>query len=603
MHRTLIRVMALTALGVIAGASEARAQTTGFSVNHFDPSERGSEWFALDTLDIRGHVRPAIGVVGEWAYRPLVVTNSDGKILRSIVRDQGVAHIGASLVLWERLRLGLDVPVQVYADGHAAQVNGIVYPPPANSTAMGDIRLALDARIFGAYGGPIVGALGVQVFFPTGDAASYAGDGNVRVAPHLLLAGDLGPFVYGAKLGANIRGIDETYGGTQVASDVSFGASAGFRVADKKLVVGPEIFGHSVVQNSSFFTSKATPVEGLFGMHYTIGDAFRAGAGVGTGLTAGYGAPVFRGILSVEWVPPPPKSEPPPDRDGDHVLDAEDACPDVPGIRTNDPKTNGCPAPADRDGDGIMDSDDACPDIAGVQTDDPKTNGCPSDRDHDGIADALDACPDVAGVKSDDPKTNGCPPDRDHDGILDSEDACPDVAGVRTSDPKTNGCPADPDRDKDGIKNEVDACPDEPGKPDPDPKRNGCPKAFVKEGQIRILDQVKFKTNSAQILPGKDSEEVLEAVVSVINAHPEIKGIRVEGHTDNKGTAALNKKLSAARAASVVKWLTGHGIDKSRLTSEGFGPDRPIEPNDTEEGRKQNRRVEFHIQGASDTTK
>jgi outer membrane protein OmpA-like peptidoglycan-associated protein len=57
----------------------------------------------------------------------------------------------------------------------------------------------------------------------------------------------------------------------------------------------------------------------------------------------------------------------------------------------------------------------------------------------------------------------------------------------------------------------------------------------------------------------------------------------------------MNRKLSADRAASVVKWLTKNGIDKARLTSQGFGPDRPIADNTTEEGRRNNRRVEFHI--------
>jgi len=118
----------------------------------------------------------------------------------------------------------------------------------------------------------------------------------------------------------------------------------------------------------------------------------------------------------------------------------------------------------------------------------------------------------------------------------------------------------------------------------------------VQAGQIKILDQVKFKTGSAEILPGKDSQEVLMAVLDVLKAHSEIKAVRVEGHTDNKGGAALNKKLSASRAASVVKWLVAHGIEKEKLTSEGFGPDRPLESNDTEAGRQQNRRVEFHIE-------
>ena len=152
------------------------------------------------------------------------------------------------------------------------------------------------------------------------------------------------------------------------------------------------------------------------------------------------------------------------------------------------------------------------------------------------------------------------------------------------------------DKDKDGVKDDVDACPDEPGPADPDPKRNGCPKAFISQGQIKILDQVKFKTGSALIEAGRDSEEVLEAVQSVMKAHPEIKHLRIEGHTDKTGSAALNKKLSADRAASVKTWLVKHGIEAGRLSSAGFGPDKPIDTNETEQGRKNNRRVEFHIE-------
>ncbi len=202
----------------------------------------------------------------------------------------------------------------------------------------------------------------------------------------------------------------------------------------------------------------------------------------------------------------------------------------------------------------------------------------------------------MPGVRTNDPKTNGCPPppsDRDKDGIPDAEDACPDVPGVHTDDPKTNGCPPDPDRDKDGIKNEDDACPDVPGVPDPDPKKNGCPKAQIVHGQIQILEQVKFATGSAVIL--KESDGLLTAVAKVLTDHPEITKLRVEGHTDNVGGKGYNQGLSNARAASVMAWLVKHGIDKNRLTSQGFGMDKPIDTNATEAGRKNNRRVEFHI--------
>ena len=260
-------------------------------------------------------------------------------------------------------------------------------------------------------------------------------------------------------------------------------------------------------------------------------------------------------------------------------------------MRTSNPKTNGCPA--DRDGDGVPDSTDACPAVAGVATTDPATNGCPPDADHDGVPDAEDACPDVAGVRTADPKTNGCPSDRDKDTVPDAEDACPDVAGVRTSDPKTNGCPPDPDRDHDGIPNDLDACPDAPGKPNADPKKNGCPLAFVQGSRIRITDQVKFRTDSAELDP--IGEPVLVAVAKILTEHPEITLLRVEGHTDFIGGPEHNQKLSIDRASSVVTWLVNHGVDNSRLVSQGFGMTRPLVSNSDEAGRQQNRRVELHI--------
>ena len=105
---------------------------------------------------------------------------------------------------------------------------------------------------------------------------------------------------------------------------------------------------------------------------------------------------------------------------------------------------------------------------------------------------------------------------------------------------------------------------------------------------------MKFATSSAAIVPGKDSQDVLQAVEKILEEHPEIK-VRIEGHTDNVAWPELNRTLSKHRAESVVNWLVKHGIDAGRLTTQGFGPDRPIDNNKTDEGRKNNRRVEFHI--------
>ncbi|HEX3769988.1 MAG TPA: OmpA family protein [Polyangiaceae bacterium] len=426
--------------------------------------------------------------------------------------------------------------------------------------------------MLGSYGDAFTLAFGAQVFIPSGAQDQDLGDGSVRLIPHFLLAGDLGPIAYAAHVGFEYRALDEAFAGTSLGSEVVFGVAAGLHVADRKLMIGPELYGSTVVTNGdAAFARKTTPLELMLGGHYLIGSAVRIGAGVAPGLTRGFGEPAVRYVADLEFAPQPP----PPDRDNDGILDADDACPDEAGVATDDPKTNGCPpAPP------------------------PPPPPPPADRDHDGVPDDDDACPDVAGVATDDPKTNGCPPDKDGDGIIDSEDACPDVAGVKTDDPKTNGCPPDPDRDKDGIPNADDACPDAPGPKNADPKKNGCPAAAVVGKQIIIREQVKFRTGSAVILAA--SNEILSAVIGVLDGHPEITHVRIEGHTDNVGAKAMNQTLSEKRAASVVAWLTKHGIQPARLSSQGFGMDRPIDSNETPEGRQNNRRVEFHIE--NDTT-
>jgi OmpA-OmpF porin, OOP family len=575
---------------VLGSAQPASAQASGFALSRFDPSERGSEWFVLDSLDLRGHMRPAIGVVGDWAYKPLVVYNPDGSERSALVEHQLITHLGGSLVLWDRIRGSLNLPIAAYQTGESVtRADGTRLGAPG--PAFGDLRAAIDVRILGEHGSAFNSTVGVAVYLPTGSRDNYTSDQTVRMSPRAMVAGDIDIFSYAGRLGFNYRPLTDRFDANPLGSELTIGASAGVRLLDRKLLVGPELYGSTVTDSDSFFERRTTPLEWLLGAHYTVSD-FRVGGGVGTGLTRGWGTPVVRTVLSVEWVPSADK-----DTDGDGIMDREDACPTVPGIRTTNPRTNGCPPPmepaaTDRDGDGILDPVDACPDVPGVASEDPAKHGCPADRDGDGIPDDKDACPDVPGVPSDDPQKHGCPPDRDGDGIPDDVDACPDVPGVRSDDPAKNGCP--PDRDGDGIADPEDACPDVPGPRNEDPKKHGCPEARIEDGQIKILQQVKFKVNSAEIL--RESDPTLIAVATILKDHPDLAKVRVEGHTDNTGKAAYNKQLSNRRAASVVKWLVAYGIDKKRLSSTGLGLERPIDSNATDEGRAQNRRVEFHIE-------
>jgi hypothetical protein len=165
----------------------------------------------------------------------------------------------------------------------------------------------------------------------------------VRLLPELVAGARAGRFQAAAKLGFQYRALEDALNGAAIGSEVVFAVAAGVRVADDRLLLGPELYGSTVVSESgAAFARRTTPIEALFSGHYALPAGWRAHAGVGLGLTQGLGAPAVRVVAGVEWMAALEKA-PPPDRDRDGVVDPEDACPDVPGLR----ELRGCPpAPA-----------------------------------------------------------------------------------------------------------------------------------------------------------------------------------------------------------------------------------------------------------------
>ena len=113
-------------------------------------------------------------------------------------------------------------------------------------------------------------------------------------------------------------------------------------------------------------------------------------------------------------------------------------------------------------------------------------------------------------------------------------------------------------------------------------------------GTTIVLNNIFFDFDKSTLRD--ESFPELERLLKLLNDYPSLK-IEISGHTDNKGTAAYNKTLSEARAKSVVDYLLGKGIKKERLTFVGYGFDKPIATNDTDEGRQMNRRTEFKVTG------
>jgi OOP family OmpA-OmpF porin len=189
--------------------------------------------------------------------------------------------------------------------------------------------------------------------------------------------------------------------------------------------------------------------------------------------------------------------------------------------------------------------------------------------------------------------------DADHDGIPDDEDQCPDVAEDRDGEEDRDGCPEeDLDSDKDGVPDKQDECPDaketinghddEDGCPD-----SGDPRVIYEDGQFKILDHVHFESGSATI--SEESYSLLDQVALTVKANPEVEHVRVEGHTDSKGEADMNRRLSQTRAESVRHYLIDKGVSPNRVRAVGYGEDKPLEEGESDEANAKNRRVEFVV--------
>ena len=205
----------------------------------------------------------------------------------------------------------------------------------------------------------------------------------------------------------------------------------------------------------------------------------------------------------------------PGDGDKDGVTDDLDRCPETPRGEAVD--ANGCPLPKDSDGDGVMDDADKCPDTP--QGEKVDANGCPLPKDSDG------------------------------DGVLDNADKCPNTPRGEKVD--RNGCPLPKDSDGDGVIDDNDKCPGTPAGTKVD--KNGCPQLFEESKATLVLEGVNFETAKAELTPG--AREVLDRVAVSLAAYPEIR-VEVAGHTDNKGSRAL-QRAPVAEARRVRARLPG----------------------------------------------
>ncbi len=238
-----------------------------------------------------------------------------------------------------------------------------------------------------------------------------------------------------------------------------------------------------------------------------------------------------------------------PDTDGDGLSDGDE----VLKYHTN-------PLKADTDGDGLSDGDE----VLKYHTDPLK-----ADTDGDGLSDG----DEVLKYHTDPLKA-----DTDGDGLSDGDEVL-----------KYHTDPLKADTDGGGVNDGVEV---KRGTNPLDPSDDIPKKAEfkVEVGKSIALEGVTFATGSAKLTP--ESEATLEKAYNTLYQNPEVV-VEIQGHTDNVGKRVTNMKLSQARADAVKAWLVAKGVAAERITTKGYGPDKPVALNTTKEGKAKNRRIEF----------
>jgi len=526
----------------------------------------------------------------QWVNDPLVYRTEDGSET-VVVDDVSQLDLLAGYALGP-VRIGVDVPMYLRANG----LEG-------GETGLGDLALDLKGRILADGDAPLGLALGARVGLPTATVATSLGNPGAAIDLGLMADKRFGRTTLLANLGT--RALPETQLENVTLNDqLSYGLGIGLEASDA-LSLSTELVGHGAY--GAWSNPAANPAEILPGF------ALRPGGGdlvvrsaVGLPLSQGIGAPKMRVLLAIALEPPLTR-----DQDGDGLADAEDACPLVPEDFDQYRDDDGCPEPTqltlsfvDSDGTSIFDVTSTVGEATAKGT-------------HEIALDAgsypVDA--EAAGFQ---PHSSMLvlPPGPPYAQTIELQ-MLPGKLVITATGPKGESVPArvvvkgtnydlngvlELQRDPGMVRVDV-AAEGYLSRRLPAELRAGettrvdvvLQKALaeVTRERIDIKESVYFETAKAVIKP--ESYALLDQVATILVDHPEISRLKVEGHTDSRGNASYNLKLSSQRAASVVDYLVKKGVSRDRLASEGYGESKPLDAAENASAWTKNRRVDFFI--------
>ncbi len=588
-----LRALGLGSIAALLLSASPAAAYDGFDVQNLHPNaSQRLNGFGVGSAQIQAARQWELGLMLHYADDLLGIYDGDEQ-KNALVHDQLVTNVLFSVGIADRLEIGFDVPMILRQTGD--NVPNLDFNGHDAGVGIADPRIIPKLQLFNGdtseSPGGVSLALEVGVFLPLGNVDTLQGE-DLRVHPRLLFdVAFAEQFRLMFNAGYMVRTGSGEIANLQVDDVITYGAGI-------DIALGAEKAGHLLLEFEGAVSALADsidreelPIEARIGGRY-IADRVHVGGGFGMGLLRGFGAPDWRFMLEIGV-----SSVGCDDCDEDGVLNANDLCPADAEDHDDFEDTDGCPDP-DNDGDGILDFNDTCPLQAEDNDGFEDADGCPDiDNDGDRIDDEDDDCPDIAEDIDGFEDMDGCPDlDNDGDGVLDIDDDCPDSPEDFDGFEDADGCP-ESDNDRDGMLDADDACPELPEDYDGFEDDDGCPEegeglVSLQCDRIEIAENVYFETSSAEI--EARSFELLNQVATVLRSANQIRRVRVEGHTDDRGSDDSNLTLSQERAESVRTYLENQGV-RTSVDAVGFGETRPIADNDSRSGRAQNRRVEFHI--------
>ena len=538
-------------------------------LQQFRPAAGPADYLNAYSSAVAPHLVPDFGFYLDFADDPLKVPSVNAA-LNAVMENQATLSLMGNLGLFDMFEVGLLLPVTVFqaSDDLSPVLDPDVAGAEVPSWGNNDPRITVKYQLWDLLKDPLGIGFVLNGWVPVGLNDRFTGDQSFSM--EALAVGEVW-VVRGIRVAANAgyryRNTRVQVRDSFIGDELRWAVAANIPLWIKTLDAIVEFDGGIGIAKKTDgrqgIRPGEVPAEVKVAGRWRIHDDWSVTTGIGGAMNKeAIGTPDVRFIigLSGHWVSGGQWGF---DYDKDGIYGIHDKCPNDPEDFDGHEDLDGCPEP-DNDGDGVPDEFDKC------------------DNTPEGVAVGPDGCPDN---------------DLDGDGIPNDRDKCPEDPEDLDRFEDHDGCP-DVDNDQDGIPDPADNCPNKPENMNDFLDDDGCPddpndKVHISRDRIIITEQVHFETGKAKIK--RESFEILDAVVKVMNENPQIIKIRVEGHTDSRGSDEMNLELSDDRAASVMDYLTSNGVAAGRLEAVGYGETKPIKDNETADGRAANRRVEFTI--------